>query len=54
MFVDIDVIIDSDTASAPFGKHVGLGRQRLERRPVDFFEQLAPCHPETPDRAFVR
>jgi len=53
MLVDVDVVIDSDTASAPFGEHVGLGRQGLERRPVEFFEQLAPRHTETPDRALV-
>ena len=53
MPVDIDVIIDADTAGAPFGEHVGLGRQGLERRPVELFEQLAPRHAEPPDRALV-
>ena len=47
------VSFDPDTAGAPFGKHVRLGRQRLERRPVEFFEELAPRHAETPDRALV-
>ena len=36
----IDVVIDADTAHAPLGEHVGLDRQRLERRPVELFEQL--------------
>ena len=50
MAVDIDVIIDADAADAPFGEHVGLDRQGLERGPVEFFEQLAPRHAEPPDR----
>ena len=53
MLVDIDVVIDPDAAGAPFGEHVRLGRQGLERRPVEFFEELAPRHAETPDRALV-
>jgi hypothetical protein len=53
MLVDIDVIIDPDTAGAPFGEHVRLGRQGLERWTVEVFEELAPRHAETPDLALV-
>src|SRR5437588_2101571 len=35
MPLDIDMVIDADTAHAPFGEHIRLGRQRLERRPVE-------------------
>jgi hypothetical protein len=28
MAVDVDVIIDADPASAPFGEDIGLDRQR--------------------------
>ena len=38
MALDIDVIIDADPAHAPFGEDIRLDRQRLERRPVEFFE----------------
>ena len=51
--VDIDVIIDADPAGAPFGEHIGLDRQGLEPRPVEFFEQVAPRHAEPPDRALI-
>jgi hypothetical protein len=35
--IDLDVKIDAD---APLGEHIGLGRQWLERRPVEFFEEF--------------
>jgi hypothetical protein len=38
MALDIDVIIDANPAHAPFGEDIRLDRQRLERRPVEFFE----------------
>ena len=53
MLVDIDVIIDPDAAGAPFGEHVRLGRQGLECRTIEVFEELASRHAETPDRALV-
>jgi hypothetical protein len=48
--LDLDMVVDADAAHAPLGEHVGLGRQRLERRPVDLFEQLAAGHAQPPDR----
>src|ERR1700730_13612030 len=38
MALDIDVIIEANPAHAPFGEDIRLDRQRLERRPVEFFE----------------
>ena len=49
---ELDVIVDADAADAPFRQDVGLGRQGLQRRPVDLLEQLAPGHAETADRPF--
>ena len=48
---DLDVIIDADAAVAPFRELVGLGRQGLQRRTIDLFEQLPARHAEPPDRA---
>ena len=36
--LDIDVIIDADTANAPFGEDIRLDRQGLQCRPVEFFK----------------
>ena len=47
------MIIDADTAGAPFGEHIGLGRQWFECGPIEFFEQLAPRHAEPADRPFI-
>src|SRR3984885_179400 len=41
MGVDVDVIVDADPAHAPLAVFVSAVRQRLERRAVDLFEQLA-------------
>ena len=35
---------------APFAELVRLGRQRLQRRTIDLFEQLPARHAEPPDR----
>ena len=53
MAIDVDVIIDADPASAPFGEHIGLDRQRLQHGAVEFYEELAPCHAEAPDRPLI-
>jgi hypothetical protein len=45
------VIVDADAAQPPFGKHVWLDRQRLERRPVEFFQQRTPRAAEATDRS---
>src|SRR6202522_4505727 len=39
--VDVDVIVDADPADAPLAVFVSAVRQRLERRAIDFLEQLA-------------
>jgi hypothetical protein len=51
--VDIDVVVDTDPAHAPFGEDIGLGRQGLERRSAEFFEQLPPRDPEPADRLLL-
>src|SRR5215475_3610539 len=40
VILDLDVKVDADAAYAPFGKHVGLYRQGLERWPVQFLKEL--------------
>jgi hypothetical protein len=49
--LDLDVVVDPDAAHAPFGEDVGLGRQRLERRPLELFES---CRRVTPSRRIGR
>ena len=44
-------IIDTDAAGPPFRELVRLGRQGLQRRAIDLFEQLSTRHAEPPDRA---
>ena len=46
---DLDVIVDTDAAHPPFAVLVGFARQRLERRTIDLFEQLAAGDAEPPD-----
>ena len=36
--LDLNVVIDADPAQAPFGEGVGLARQLLEMRPIEFLE----------------
>ena len=51
VLVDLDVVVEPDPAFLPFGKDVGLGRQRLERRPLELLEQRAPARAEMARRA---
>jgi hypothetical protein len=51
--LDIDMVVDADTAHAPFGEDVRLGRQWLERRPVELFEQLPTRDAEPTDRPLL-
>jgi hypothetical protein len=37
----LDVIVEADATLLPFGVNVGLGRERLECRTLDIFEQMA-------------
>ena len=53
MALELDMVIDADPANAPFGKAIGLRRQRLEVRPVELFERRPAGDTEPPDRAFV-
>lgn len=46
MPVDVDVIIRGDAADPPLGIFIGLGRQRLERRAIEFQEQIAAADAE--------
>ncbi|KAF2988670.1 hypothetical protein MJC1_04252 [Methylocystis sp. MJC1] len=45
--VDLDMIIDADAAQTPFAIFIGRDRQRLQRRAVDLFEQLAASGAES-------
>ena len=40
---DLDVIVEVDPAALPLGVFVGLGRQRLQRRPIELLEQRPPA-----------
>jgi hypothetical protein len=53
MTFELDVVIDTDPANAPFGKAIGLPRQRVEVGPVELFEQRPAGDAEPPDQAFV-
>jgi hypothetical protein len=53
MALDIDVVVDTDTAHAPFGEDIGFGRHGLERWPIEFFEQLPAGQPEPADRSLL-
>ena len=51
--LDLDVVVDADTAHAPFGEDIRLDRQRLESRPVELFEQLPARDAEAADRPLL-
>src|SRR5947209_828454 len=43
MLIDFDVVIETDLAFLPFGVSIGLGRQLLERSPLDLLKQRTPA-----------
>jgi hypothetical protein len=52
--LDLDVIVETDSAVLPFGEDVvGLGRQWLECRPLQFLEQRTSARAEMPRHAIV-
>jgi len=53
VIIDIDVIVDADAAQAPFGEHVRLDRQRLERWSVELFQELPARASEAADRPLL-
>ena len=53
MTFELDVVVDTNPADAPFGKTIGLRRQRVEVGPVELFEQRPAGDTEPPDQAFV-
>ena len=53
MLFDFDMIIDPDARTAPLRQDIGLGRQRLEQRRVQFLEQSAPRAPEPAHDPFI-
>jgi hypothetical protein len=53
MTFELDVIVDTNPADAPFGKAIGLRWQRVEVGPVELFEERPASDTEPPDRAFV-
>src|SRR6266436_886973 len=40
VLVELDVVIDADTAQAPLGQDIRFDRQGFEVRPIEFFEKL--------------
>src|SRR5512144_1458199 len=53
MALDLDMVIDPYSAQAPFGEGIGLARQGLEVRPIEFLEQGAAGDPEAADRSLL-
>ena len=53
VLLDLDVVIEPDPAFLPFGKDVGLGRQRLERRLLQLLEERSSARPEMPRHALI-
>ena len=49
MTFELDMVIDTDPANAPFGKAIGLRRQRVEVGPVELFEQRPAGDTKPPD-----
>ncbi len=41
--LDIDVVVEPDPTHSPLGIFVGFGRQPLQRRAIEFEEQIAPA-----------
>jgi hypothetical protein len=52
--LDQDVVIDADAAQPPFGKGVGLARQLLEVRPIEFLEEGSAGDAEPTDRPHLK
>jgi len=53
VLVDLDVVIEPDSALLPFGKNAGFGRQWLEGRTLDFLEQRTKAGAEMPRHSIV-
>ena len=53
MLVDVDMVIPSDPAWPPFGVLVGFVRQRLQRRSIEFEEEIAPADAKAAHRPRV-
>ena len=53
MALELDMVIDANPANAPFGKAIGLRRQRVEVGPVELFEERPAGDTEAADQAFV-
>jgi len=53
MTLELDMVVDTNPADAPFGKAIGLRRQRFEVGPVELFEQRPAGDAEPTDQRFV-
>ena len=53
MPVDVELIIRRDATDPPLGVFIGLGRQRLERRAIEFQEQIAAADAKAAHRPGV-
>ena len=53
MTVELDMVVDAGPTETPLGKKMRLCRQRVEGRPIEFFEQRSAGDPKSPDRSLV-
>src|ERR1700730_12248331 len=53
MTFELDVVAAANPRDAPFGKAIGLRRQRVEVGPVELFEERPAGDTEPPNQAFV-
>jgi hypothetical protein len=53
MPLELDMVVDADPTQTPLGKGIGLCRQRVEVRPIEFFEQRSAGDPKSPDRSLI-
>jgi len=53
VLLDLDVVVEPDPAFLPFGKDVGLSRQRLQCRALKLLEQRATARAEMPRHAVI-
>src|SRR5437764_7210811 len=51
MTLELDMVVDADPTETPLGKAIGLGRQRVEVRPIELFKQCSAGDPKAPDRS---
>ena len=53
MTLELDMVVDADPTETPLGKGIGLGRQRVEVRPIELLEECSAGDPKASDRSLV-